>query len=148
MSHPLALTLPFNFSFAENRGTGTLGDGFIGLDSSCDDGCCPGSRSSAYVVDIRSVDVGPVTPVPEPPVWALLGIGAAGWSALVRRRRDAVSFSGCCTDQGGACLVFGIGERSSREKLSSLSADVRIASALSFDVRRCPHFQPATSYRD
>ncbi len=71
MSHTLALTLPFNFSFAENRGTGTLGDGFIGLDSSCDDGCCPGSRSSAYVVDIRSVDVGPVTPVPEPPVWGL-----------------------------------------------------------------------------
>ena len=148
MSHPLALTLPFNFSFAENRGTGTLGDGFIGLDSSCDDGCCPGSRSSAYVVDIRSVDVGPVTPVPEPPVWALLGIGAAGWSALVRRRRDAVSFPGAALTRVVPVSFPASGNVLRGKNLSSLSADVRIASALSFDVRRCPHFQPATSYRD
>lgn len=83
-TYTLALTLPFNFSFAENYGSGTLGDGFIGLDSSFDDGSCAGSCSGAYAVDVTYA--APVaTPVPEPATWALLGVGSA-LIALTRRR--------------------------------------------------------------
>lgn len=88
-TYTLALTLPFNDSFAENYGGGTLGDGFVALDSSYDDGTCVGSCSNASAVDIRWVDVGPVTSIPEPPVWPLLVASVAGWSALPRRRGAA-----------------------------------------------------------
>lgn len=52
--YTLALTLPFNFSLAENHGGGTLGDGFIGLDASFSDGACGSTCSSAFSVDILS----------------------------------------------------------------------------------------------
>jgi hypothetical protein len=81
--YTLALTLPFNYSFAENRGTGTLGDGFIGLDSSYSDGWCAATCSSHYALDITSAAL-----VPEPPGAALLPFGLA-WVAAARRRHRA-----------------------------------------------------------
>lgn len=82
-AYTLALTLPSNFSFAENHGSGTLGDGFIGLDSTYSDDSCASTCTSAYAVDIRSVAL-----VPEPSVGALLGGGLALWAGLARRRRS------------------------------------------------------------
>ena len=60
-------------------GSGTLGDGFIGLDASFDDGSCAATCTSAYVVDVSYT-----VPVPEPATWALFGAGAA-LLALARR---------------------------------------------------------------
>ncbi|CAN5432257.1 hypothetical protein BH11PSE9_BH11PSE9_17160 [soil metagenome] len=79
-TYTLALTLPFNYSFAENYGSGTLGDGFIGLDSSFDDGSCAATCTNAYAVDITYA-----VPVPEPATWALFGSGMA-LLAVARRR--------------------------------------------------------------
>lgn len=90
-TYTLALTLPSNFSFAENIGSGTLGDGFIGLNSSFDDGWCAASCSSAYAVDI-----GYTAAVPEPANWALLGIGTA-LIALTRRRGGARRAGACAS---------------------------------------------------
>lgn len=81
-TYTLALTLPFNFSFAENSGSGTLGDGFIGLDASFDDGSCAATCSSAYAVDISHA-----LPAPEPATLALFGAGLA-LLAVARLRRD------------------------------------------------------------
>ena len=67
--------------FAENYGSGTLGDGFIGLDSSFDDGSCAATCSSAYAVDISYA-----VPVPEPATWALFCAGAALLAGARRRR--------------------------------------------------------------
>jgi hypothetical protein len=62
-SYTLALSVFDNFSFAENLGIGTLGDGFISLGSYFD--ATSGTfRTSNYAVDI--IANGPVTPVPEP----------------------------------------------------------------------------------
>jgi len=73
--YTLALTLPFNYSFAENHGAGTLGDGFIGLDASFDDGACAAPCSNAFAVDIASAAL-----VPEPaPLHLMLAGGLAGW---------------------------------------------------------------------
>jgi len=77
--YTLALTLPSNFSFAENLGSGTLGDGFIGLAASWSDGACAASCSSAYAVDVSSA-----TLVPEPSAMSLLSLGLLALS--VRRR--------------------------------------------------------------
>jgi hypothetical protein len=84
-TYTLALTLPFNFSFAENLGVGTLGDGFIGLDSSFNDGSCAATCSSAYAIDIQST-----TPVPEPATCTLLAMASA-LLLLVRRHSCSVA---------------------------------------------------------
>ena len=44
--YTLAVSQPGNFSFAENQGSGNLGDGFIGLAASWSDGACAGTCSS------------------------------------------------------------------------------------------------------
>jgi hypothetical protein len=81
--YTLALTLPFNYSFAENQGEGTLGDGFIGLDSSYSDGACAGVCSSDFALDVSSAAL-----VPEPPpLQLMLAGGLAAW--LARRRAIA-----------------------------------------------------------
>lgn len=81
----LALTLPSNFSFAENLGSGTLGDGFIGLQGDYYD---PGSnqeRTSAYAVDITDIP-SETAVVPEPASFILLATGLAASLASLRRR--------------------------------------------------------------
>ena len=61
----LALTVFDNFSFAENLGSGTLGDGFIGLGDYFDQ--ASGTvRSSNFALDIGSTGAITPTPVPEP----------------------------------------------------------------------------------
>jgi hypothetical protein len=77
--YTLAVSQPANFSFAENLGTGTLGDGFIGLAASWSGGACTGTCSSAYAVDIGSPAL-----VPEPAAPLLLALGLL---TLALRRR-------------------------------------------------------------
>lgn len=62
-----------NFSFAENYGSGTLGDGFIGLAADFE------GRTANWAVDVSFA-------VPEPAPFALVGIGFAGL-VLIRRKR-------------------------------------------------------------
>ena len=81
-TYTLALTLPFNFSFAENLGAGSLGDGFIGLDASYSDGSCAGVCTNHYAVDITSAGL-----VPEPTTTSLLLAGVLAVAALTRRRQ-------------------------------------------------------------
>ncbi|MGM9483419.1 DVUA0089 family protein [Roseateles sp. NT4] len=68
--YTIAISQPANFSFAENLGSGTLGDGFIGLAASWSGGACAASCSSAYAVDITSTAL-----VPEPGAALLLALG-------------------------------------------------------------------------
>lgn len=78
--YTIAISMPANFSFAENLGTGTLGDGFIGLAADWSGGACASSCSSAYALDISSGAL-----VPEPAAPLLL---AAGLLMLWLKRRD------------------------------------------------------------
>ena len=78
--YTLAISQPANFSFAENLGTGTLGDGFIGLAGSWSGGACAATCSSAYAVDIGSAAL-----VPEPGAPVLLALGLL---TLALKRRD------------------------------------------------------------
>jgi hypothetical protein len=64
-SYTFALTLTNNFSFAENFGSGTLGDGFIGL-ADYYDFVSNTTRTSNYAVDITSSGRINAAPVPEP----------------------------------------------------------------------------------
>jgi len=74
-TYTLALTLPFNFPFAENLGTGSLGDGFIGLDSSFNDGSCARNCSNQFAVDIGWMpDSRPAVPEPASAGLALVGL--------------------------------------------------------------------------
>jgi hypothetical protein len=92
-SYTMALSAFDNFSFAENFGSGTLGDGFIGLGNYYD--ASSGMvRTSNYAVDVSASSL-VVAPVPEPatlPV-AALGFLAFLWasqrrSQLLSRRRQ------------------------------------------------------------
>lgn len=79
--YTLAISQPANFSFAENLGSGTLGDGFIGLAADWSGGACNATCTSAYAVDITSPSL-----VPEPGAALLLSLGLLTL-ALRRRRR-------------------------------------------------------------
>jgi hypothetical protein len=86
-SYTMALSVFDNFSFAENFGSGTLGDGFIGLGDYFD--AASGTiRTSNYAVDISAPSLVPGQ-VPEPAVWPM---AAGGLLALVlaniRRNRN------------------------------------------------------------
>ena len=85
--YTLALTSPFNFSFAENLGTGTLGDGFIGLASDFGRNT---AQPGLYAVDITTGVAGPPDPepVPAPGTVTLLVVGV---TALGLRRSRSVS---------------------------------------------------------
>jgi len=76
-TYTLALTQPDNFSFAENLGSGTLGDGFIGLESDYH------GLTTDFAVDIRAESV---APTPEPGSLALLGAGI-GLLMLAKAKR-------------------------------------------------------------
>jgi hypothetical protein len=87
--YTLALTLPFNYSFAENLGSGTLGDGFIGLQGDYYDSGSDEVRTSAYAVDITRAPSESSTPpalTPEPSSLVLLATGLAASLAPMRRR--------------------------------------------------------------
>jgi hypothetical protein len=87
-TYTLALTLPNNFSFAENYGSGTLGDGFIGLQGDYYDAASGTVRSSNYAVDITSRGFGSdPSPVPEPGSLSLLATGV--FMATLRLTRAA-----------------------------------------------------------
>ena len=77
-TYTIALTLPNNFSFAENYGSGTLGDGFIGLQSDYYDFASGKVRTSAYAFDVTYAPTGTSLPaVPEPSSFVLLASGLA-----------------------------------------------------------------------
>lgn len=83
-TYTMAFTVFDNFSFAENFGSGTLGDGFIGLGDYFD--ASSGTfRTSSYAVDISAS--GLAASVPEP---ATLPVAAIGFLALIvaSRRRS------------------------------------------------------------
>ena len=70
-----------NFSFAENAGTGTLGDGFIGLGD-------PNYYADGHYDVIATFDGG-TPPIPEPSQSALLGLGLAALATRAWRGRRA-----------------------------------------------------------
>jgi hypothetical protein len=84
-TYTLALTLPFNYSFAENYGSGTLGDGFIGLQADYYDAASNKVRTSAYAVDVNSTGISTGT-VPEPGSLSLFATGLVLASTLTLRR--------------------------------------------------------------
>jgi len=80
-SYEVAIGAFANMSFAENYGTGTLGDGFIGLGD-------PNSLyDGSYVVTLTTPV--PPTSVPEPPTLTLMALALA--VLAVRARRAPVS---------------------------------------------------------
>ena len=86
--YTLAVTVFDNFSFAENLGSGTLGDGFIGLGDYYD-AASGTTRTPAYAVDITTNDTNPPPrpEVPEPGSLVLFG-SAAIVLVLSRLRRS------------------------------------------------------------
>jgi hypothetical protein len=88
-TYTLAVSVFGNMSFAENLGTGTLGDGFIGLGNYYD-AVSDTVRSPSYAVDVSSAGghFGPPATVPEPGNAVLLGSAGLllGLSRLRRRK--------------------------------------------------------------
>src|ERR1700677_4126591 len=89
-SYTIALTLPDNYSIAENYGYGDLGDGFINLQGSYYDDATGEVRTSHFPFDVTANGLTGTTPppptVPEPSSIALLGTGLALTAAHLRRR--------------------------------------------------------------
>jgi PEP-CTERM motif len=89
-SYTIALTLPDNYSIAENYGYGDLGDGFINLQGSYYDYATGEVRSSDFAFDITADGLSSSTPptsaTPEPSSIALLGTGLALAAGHLRRR--------------------------------------------------------------
>jgi hypothetical protein len=81
----LALSVFDNFSFAENFGAGTLGDGFIGLGDYFD-AASEVIRSPNFAVDISGAGLAPPVQSPEPASWTMAA--AALLLVLVPKRRD------------------------------------------------------------
>lgn len=81
----IALSLPDNFSIAENYGSGTFGDGFIGLQGDYYDAASNQVRSSAFAFDVTSTSAIAVTP--EPSSLLLLGTGLVAASTFLRRSK-------------------------------------------------------------
>lgn len=81
-TYTLALTLPGNFSFAENYGSGDLGDGFIGLQGDYYDPASNSERTSNYAVDVSS---SAITPEPASILLMLTGLAAPAGLVLLRR---------------------------------------------------------------
>jgi hypothetical protein len=86
-SYTLAVSVFDNFSFAENLGSGTLGDGFIGLGDYFDSASFS-IRASNYAVDLVSNGNIQAAPIPEPATWA--GMAASLGAALVLRKRRSI----------------------------------------------------------
>jgi len=80
-SYTLALTVFDNFSFAENIGSGTLGDGFIGLGDYFNVASNE-IRTSNFALDVSSS----AGFVPEPGTVFLCAAAAAVWFQLRRRK--------------------------------------------------------------
>ena len=83
-SYVLALSVFDNFSFAENFGAGTLGNGFIGLGDYFD-AASGVIRSPNFAVDISGAGLAPPSQTPEPASWAMAA--AALLFVLVPKRR-------------------------------------------------------------
>jgi hypothetical protein len=89
--YTLALTLPNNYSIAENYGYGSLGDGFIGLQGDYYDNNSGEVRSSNFAFDIAGDAVGEAggsapAPTPEPSTLLLMTTGVAACLGATRRR--------------------------------------------------------------
>jgi hypothetical protein len=81
--YTLALTVFENLSFAENYGSGTLGDGFVGLGDYYDLASNT-VRTSNFAFDVLAPG-GQVNPVPEPSTMLLMG-GSLLTLGLARQR--------------------------------------------------------------
>jgi hypothetical protein len=90
-SYTIALTLPDNYSIAENYGYGDLGDGFTNLQGSYYDDATGEVRTSDFAFDITadglSSSTPPTSPTPEPSSIALLATGITLAAAKMRRHR-------------------------------------------------------------
>jgi hypothetical protein len=90
--YTVALTLPNNYSIAENYGFGDLGDGFINLQGDYYDYASGEVRTSNFAFDISSDTLlGSTTPPPsaaspEPPSLALLASGLLFGAAILGRK--------------------------------------------------------------
>jgi hypothetical protein len=98
-TYTLVLTLPNNYSIAENYGYGTLGDGFIDLQGDFYDDASGEERTGNYALDITSnTTLGapalpPAAATPEPSSLALLASGLLFGAAKLgrNRRRNAAT---------------------------------------------------------
>jgi hypothetical protein len=93
-SYTIALTLPGNYSIAENYGYGDLGDGFIDLQGSYYDYATGEVRTSNFAFDVTadglSSTAPPTSSTPEPSSIVLLGTGISLAAAKMRRQRARV----------------------------------------------------------